>query len=85
MTHVEPHDSIGPNQGGQAEREKKKKKKKKSWHLNKKIRKVARLEVKDAFGMQGQVIVGMGAMVVVGSMVLWMCAKWVLASLGSLL
>jgi hypothetical protein len=81
MSHVEPHDSIGPNQGRQTEREKKKK----SWHLNKKIRKIARLEVKDAFGMQGQVIVGMGAMMVVGSMVLWMGVKWVLASLGSLL
>jgi hypothetical protein len=81
MSHVEPHDSIGPNQGGRTEREKKKK----SWHLNKKIRKVARLEVKDAFGMQGQVIVGMGAVMVVVSMVLWMGVKWVLASLGSLL
>lgn len=80
---MEPHDSIGPNQGGQTEREKKKKKR--SWHLNKKIRKMARLEVKDAFGMQGQVIVGMIAIMVVGTMVLWMSVKSLLASLTNFL
>jgi hypothetical protein len=76
--HVEPDDAIGPNQGGQSESGKKKKK---SWHLNKKIRKVAKLEVSDAFEIRGKVMVGMCAMMVMGTIVLWMGLKWMLASL----
>jgi hypothetical protein len=77
--HVEPNDAIGPKpsvppvEGG--------KKRKKSWHLNKKIRKMAKLEIGDALEMRGKVIVGMLAVMGLVSMVLWMSAKWLMAFL----
>jgi hypothetical protein len=77
--HVEPNDAISPKQGGQAEGETRKKKR--SWHLNKKIRKVAKLEVSDAFEMRGRVIVAMVAMMTFGSIVLWMGVRWLFLSL----
>jgi hypothetical protein len=57
------------------------KKTKKSWHLNKKIRKMAKLEVGDALEMRGKVIMGMLAVMGLVSMVLWMGAKWLMALL----
>lgn len=80
-THVEPNDAIGPKQGDQSKGATHKRKK--SWHLNKKIRKVAKLEVSDAFEMRGRVIVVMMAMMALGSVVLWFVAKWLLVSLIS--
>jgi len=85
-THVGPDDAISPTQGGQNEGgTKKKKKKKKSWHLNKKISKVVRLEVSDAFEMSGKIMLGMCAFMVVGSVVFWMAAKWMLGTMTSML
>ncbi|KAF2033797.1 hypothetical protein EK21DRAFT_97924 [Setomelanomma holmii] len=75
--HVEPCDSI--SRTGEEQKEGKQKKKR-SWHLNKKIRKVAKLEISDAFEMRGGVIVGMLAMIFFGSMVLWMGMKWLVLS-----
>jgi hypothetical protein len=80
-THFEPNDAISPRERGQAES--KTKKEKRSWHLNKKIRKVAKLEVSDAFEMRGRVIVGMVAMMALGSIALWMSVKWMLVALTS--
>jgi hypothetical protein len=71
--HVEPCDTISPKSGG--------KKKRGSWHLNKKIRKMAKLEVSDAFEMRGMVIVVMLAMMLVGAVVLGVGVKWLFATL----
>ncbi|KAL5121948.1 hypothetical protein ACEQ8H_000164 [Pleosporales sp. CAS-2024a] len=79
-THVEPHDAIGPKQGGQPE-----KKRMRPWHLHRKIRKVAKLEISDAFDMRGKVMVGMCATMVVGSMMAWMGLKWAFASVAGFL
>ncbi|KAF2242768.1 hypothetical protein BU26DRAFT_132684 [Trematosphaeria pertusa] len=57
--HVEPHAAISPRQA-----EDKGKRKRKSWHLHRNIRKVARLEISDAFEMRGRVMLG-----IVGSLV----------------
>lgn len=73
--HVEPNDAISPKDGGQNETLAQKKKR--SWHLHKKIRKVAKLEVSDAFEMRGRFIAGMLAMTAIGSIVLFMSAKWI--------
>jgi hypothetical protein len=80
-THVEPNDAIGPKDGEQAES--RRKREKKSWHLNKKIRQVAKLEVSDAFEMRGRVIAGMVVMMALASVVLWMSVKWMLVALAS--
>jgi hypothetical protein len=80
-THVEPNEAISPKGAGQAET--KTKKQKKSWHLNKKIRKVAKLEVSDAFEMRGRVIAGMLVMMALGSIALWMGVKWMVVALAN--
>ncbi|KAH7401986.1 hypothetical protein DE146DRAFT_450538 [Phaeosphaeria sp. MPI-PUGE-AT-0046c] len=72
--HVEPKDAISPKEPGQDEIGAKKRKK--SWHLNKKIRKVAKLEVSDAFEMRGKFIAAMLAMMVLGSVFLWISITW---------
>lgn len=72
--HVEPSDAISPKDDGQDENGTTKRKR--SWHLNKKIRKVAKLEVSDAFEMRGRFIVAMLLMMALGSIVLWMSLKW---------
>jgi hypothetical protein len=78
-THVEPSDAISPKQsvppaeGGKSSM--------KSWHLNKKIRKMAKLEVSDAFELRGRVIVVMLVMIGLVSVVLFMGMKSVVASL----
>ncbi|KAF2740521.1 hypothetical protein EJ04DRAFT_508035 [Polyplosphaeria fusca] len=54
-SHVEPHPFVGDE-------------KKRGWHLHKKIRKVARLEIGDAFEMRRHVVVMMvGAAVLLGA------------------
>ena len=57
--HVEPHDAIGPRSDEQDDEKPKKRKKRKSWHLHRKIRKVAKLEIGDALEMRGRMIVVM--------------------------
>ncbi|KAF2792734.1 hypothetical protein K505DRAFT_325976 [Melanomma pulvis-pyrius CBS 109.77] len=61
-SHYEPHSALNPdNRGGGGA------KKRTSWHLNKKIRKMAKLEISDALEMRGRVTVLLvGAVVVVG-------------------
>lgn len=76
MGHVEPHDAIGPRPDEQSDEKKSKKKKKRSWHLNKKIRKVAKLEVGDALEMRERVMLGMAIVMAIGCAALWMGFKW---------
>jgi hypothetical protein len=82
-THVEPNDAISPKDGEQAET--RRKREKKAWHLNKKIRKMAKLEVSDAFEMRGRFIVGMVVMMILASIAFWISMRWMLVALGSLL
>ena len=82
--HVEPNTAIGPKPGqlggttgtykGADER---KGKRQSSWHLNKKIRKMARLEVGDAFESQWKVIVVMAIMMVFSIIGFWVGMRWV--------
>ncbi|KAF9730677.1 hypothetical protein PMIN06_004170 [Paraphaeosphaeria minitans] len=65
-SHVKPPDSLHPDQ-----RSGKKKRSRRSWHLHRNIRKIAKLEISDAFEMRGRV---MAAMVVVLLMALY--AAW---------
>lgn len=81
--HVEPDDAIGPKDGlfdgtgeAKAAREGKKKRGKEHWHLNKKIRKIARLEVSDAFENQGRMIVVMAAMLAFTVIGFWVGMRW---------
>jgi hypothetical protein len=74
--HVKPHDAIGPKDAGLDD--KKRTEKRESWHLNKKIRKVARLEIGDAFEMRGRVIVGMIVAMMLGLAILLVGVKWIL-------
>tara|TARA_R110002003_G_scaffold13_1_gene836 strand:- start:3290 stop:3682 length:393 start_codon:yes stop_codon:yes gene_type:complete len=78
--HVGPCDSISPKSDGPKEG---KHQKKRSWHLNKKIRKMAKLEISDALEMRGRVIAVMLVMMAIGSMLLWMGVKWLFAWLFS--
>jgi hypothetical protein len=82
--HVEPNDAIAPKAGqldgtgeAKAAREGKKKRRKESWHLNKKIRKIARLEVSDAFENQGRMILVMAAMLVFTVIGFWVGMRWI--------
>lgn len=53
-THVKPPDALNPDYpSGMQQR------KRRSWHLHKKIRKIAKLEVNDAFEIRGRVMVAM--------------------------
>lgn len=88
--HVNPHDAIAPKGGqldgaGGAEQAregaKKKKKREERWHLNKKIRKVARLEISDAFDSQGTVIVAMVAIVAFAVIGFWVGVSWIRTSM----
>jgi hypothetical protein len=80
-THVEPNDAISPKDGERAET--KRKREKKAWHLNKKIRQVAKLEVSDAFEMRGRFITGMVVMMVLASIAIWISMRWMLVALAS--
>ena len=86
--HVEPNDAIGPKDGqldgtgeAKAARDGKKKGRKESWHLNKKIRKIARLEVSDAFENQGRMIVVMAAMLIFTVIGFWVGMRWIWRSM----
>lgn len=76
-THVAPHDAISPRDAdSDAAQQKKEKQKQRSWHLNKKIRKVARLEISDAFEMRGRVMLGMGVVMVGLVLGVWLSLRW---------
>ncbi|KAF2630848.1 hypothetical protein BU25DRAFT_334793 [Macroventuria anomochaeta] len=86
--HVEPNDAIAPKDGqldGTREekqgKDTKEGKRKESWHLNKKIRKIARLEVGDAFESQGKVIVVMVTMMVFTVIGFWVGMRWIWRSI----
>ncbi|KAI8935920.1 hypothetical protein NX059_007428 [Plenodomus lindquistii] len=81
--HVGPHDAIGPPM--QAAHDGDKQKTKKSWHLNKKIRRVAKLEINDAFEMRGRIIAVMLLMMVLGSVAMWMVSKWMYESMSNMM
>ncbi|KAH7072981.1 hypothetical protein BKA63DRAFT_55129 [Paraphoma chrysanthemicola] len=66
--HVEPSDAISPENGEQMDG---KHKGKSSWHLHKKIRKVAKLEISDAFELRGRVIVMMVVVMALGLAGMW--------------
>ena len=79
--HFEPNETIGPRKDAQSEVEKKKEKK--SWHLHKKIRKVAKLEISDAFEMRGRIIAVLLVVMVLCSIALWKGVRWLLISLSA--
>ncbi|KAG9196334.1 hypothetical protein G6011_01455 [Alternaria panax] len=81
--HVEPHNAIGSRPDGQVEEKPKKRKKKKSWHLNRKIRKMAKLEIGDALEMRGRMIVVMLVVLGLACATLWMGAKWLIVLASS--
>lgn len=71
--HVEPPDPLKPNQQPGTE-----KRKRRSWHLHRKIRKIAKLEISDAFEMRGRVMAAMLAMIVVVLYAAWYSFSWML-------
>jgi hypothetical protein len=79
--HVEPDDTIAPKDGqldGAREASKGEAgQRKRSWHLNKKIRKMAKLEVNDAFESQGKIIMIMITMLVLSIIGFWVGMRWV--------
>ncbi|EOA80840.1 hypothetical protein ACJQWK_09854 [Exserohilum turcicum] len=79
--HVEPHDAISPGSASQTGGTQLRKKRT-SWHLHKKIRKVARLEIGDAWEMRGRVIVAMAAIMLLTCAVLCMALKWCFLSVS---
>ncbi|KAF2684676.1 hypothetical protein K458DRAFT_442515 [Lentithecium fluviatile CBS 122367] len=67
-THDAPHAAISPRQNQPQ--------KKRSWHLHKKIRKVAKLEISDALEMRGRVLVVMVVMIGVAGYGGWLGVRW---------
>lgn len=76
-THVEPHSALNPEKL----QKEAKAEKNRSWHLNKKIRRMTKLEVHDAFEMRGRVIVGMVVTMVVWTFLLFWGLRWVMRCL----
>jgi hypothetical protein len=90
---VEPNDAIAPKEGqldGAGDAKGKDggdgqsrvgrdpaHRRKNSWHLHKKIRKIARLEVSDAFEHQGTVILLMVATLVFSLIGFWVGMRWI--------
>jgi hypothetical protein len=83
--HVEPHDAIGPRPDKQDEKKPNKRKKRKSWHLNRKIRKMAKLEIGDALEMRERMILVMLVVLALACGMLWMGAKWMVVSASQLM
>lgn len=71
--HVEPPDALNPDQ-----RQGRNKRKRKSWHLHRKIRKIARLEISDAFEMRRRVMVAMALVIMLAGYAVWCFFAWVL-------
>jgi hypothetical protein len=81
--HVEPHDAIGPRPDQKDESQKKEKRK--SWHLNHRIRKMAKLEIGDALEMRGRIVAVMMIMLVLGCIAIWMGLKWFVVCISNAL
>lgn len=77
--HVEPHDSIGPRERTEGKLQTGARKKRGSWHLHKKIRKVTKLEVSDAFEMRGTIIVIMAILMGFSALGMWFGMRWIYA------
>ncbi|KAJ4301153.1 hypothetical protein N0V90_003243 [Kalmusia sp. IMI 367209] len=73
-THVKPPDSLNPDQRPGTE-----KKKRRSWHLHKKIRKIAKLEVSDAFEMRGRVMIAMIVVILTTVYAVSCLFRWILS------
>ncbi|EUC41948.1 hypothetical protein COCMIDRAFT_104786 [Bipolaris oryzae ATCC 44560] len=91
--HVEPHDAISPKQqDAQAgfvrmgtkknQKNNNNNNKKTSWHLHKKICKVAKMEIGDALEMRGRMIAAMAAFALVAGVAGWMGLRWCFVSLS---
>ncbi|KAJ4344527.1 uncharacterized protein N0V89_012270 [Didymosphaeria variabile] len=70
-THVKPPDALNPAQRSGTE-----KRKRSSWHLHKKIRKIAKLEIRDAFEMRGRVMFAMVVAILLAMSIVWYSVKW---------
>ncbi|KAF2876329.1 hypothetical protein BDV95DRAFT_625608 [Massariosphaeria phaeospora] len=75
-SHHEPHAAISPR-APDLQTQSQSRNKRTSWHLHKKIRKVARLEISDAFEMRRRVIVVMVGVLVVCGVGVWLGVRWV--------
>jgi len=73
MTHVEPPDALNPDRRSGTE------KRERSWHLHKKIRKIAKLEISDAFEMRGRVMVAMVVTILLAVYALYYSFRWMLS------
>ncbi|KAL5379085.1 hypothetical protein DPSP01_008717 [Paraphaeosphaeria sporulosa] len=71
--HVKPPDSLNPDQRSGGE-----KRKRRSWHLHRKIRKIAKLEISDAFEMRGRVMVAMVLILLMALYAAWYAFRWIL-------
>lgn len=77
ISHVEPHGVLNPQNELQSSSSRDgKERRQSSWHLHKKIRKVAKLEISDAFEMRGRVIVVMLSAVVMVVGMLIVSVRW---------
>jgi len=74
-------DTLGPGRYASIDGSKKKE----SWHLNKNIRKIAKLEISHALEIRRCIIATMLVAMVLGSTVIWMTLKWMFASLSNTL
>lgn len=88
--HPESYDALSQPKGagGQSQENNNnntKKKKKKSWHLNKKIRKVAKLEVSDAFEMRGRVMAMVLFLMLLVAVAIWTVLKWIVLSMSNMI
>ncbi|KAF2441238.1 hypothetical protein P171DRAFT_92584 [Karstenula rhodostoma CBS 690.94] len=72
-SHVKPPDSLNPGQ-----RSGTRKRKRRSWHLHRKIRKIAKLEISDAFEMRGRVMVAMIVILLMALYAGWYSFRWML-------
>jgi hypothetical protein len=83
--HVVPDDAVAPKEGqldGTTNGGKKKTEKGRGrWHLNKKIRKVARLEVSDAFEGQGRMLGIMAVGMTLSLVGFWVVVRWAWSAL----
>ena len=76
-SHYKPHSALNPSQPGSQKDGRNGTKKRRSWHLHKKIGKVAKLEVSDAFEMRGRVIVLLVTVMVLFVVGAFLSVRWI--------